>query len=573
MTKETSLPSSLSAKTFIEKNHRVIFYLSWLLIGLIQSRFTELLDDEAYYWVYSRYLDWGYFDHPPMIALLIKMGYAIFPNELGVRLFPLLLNVLSMVIIENLISKKNPFLFYVIALSMAVIQVAGFVAVPDIPLIFFTALFFWCYRRFAASLSFLNTLLLGISIALLFYSKYHALLIVLFTLFSNVKLFKKYQAYLAALIALLLFAPHLWWQYQHDWVSFRYHLFENNVETYYTPSFTIEYILGQLLLPGPVAGFILLPAAFLYKPQNETEKALRYSMIGIYAFFLITSFRGRVEGNWTCPVLVSVIILSHRFLNDALTARAYKWQRLLYKLLPITLVLVVVARVVMMVDILPLHFIRERNFSWKTWPAEMKERTKGLPVVFSSSYQRASKYWFYTGQITYSQNAYKDRRNNFNFWPVEDSLLGKPVYFLDVYRMRRFPDSLKTPIGWVGYKYDPVFTSFDKINFIVSPATIKARPGEEITLHCKMEVPPLFENFIRTHTALADTTIIGFFNSNGWQQDIVTTLSLKQLIDKKEFELKIHPSLGKGKYYFVFAIQSGNENATHNSDKITLTIE
>src|SRR6185436_12214138 len=95
-----------------------------------------------------RFLDWGYFDHPPMTALLVKMGYSIFPNELGVRLFPLLLNVFSLVIIEKLISNKNPLLFYAIALSIAVLQLSGFVAVPDIPLIFFTALFFWMYRRF-----------------------------------------------------------------------------------------------------------------------------------------------------------------------------------------------------------------------------------------------------------------------------------------------------------------------------------------------------------------------------------------------------------------------------------------
>jgi len=94
-------------KAFLRNNHRLLFYTAWIILGLIQSGLTELQDDEAYYWVYSKYLSWGYFDHPPMIAVLVKMGYAIFPNELGVRLFPLLLNVLSLVIIEKLISKKK----------------------------------------------------------------------------------------------------------------------------------------------------------------------------------------------------------------------------------------------------------------------------------------------------------------------------------------------------------------------------------------------------------------------------------------------------------------------------------
>ena len=70
-------------KAFIEKNHKAVFYFSWLMLNLIQSSFTGLLDDEAYYWVYSRFLDWGYFDHPPMVALMIKAGYALFPNPHG----------------------------------------------------------------------------------------------------------------------------------------------------------------------------------------------------------------------------------------------------------------------------------------------------------------------------------------------------------------------------------------------------------------------------------------------------------------------------------------------------------
>ena len=559
-------------KAFLRNNHRLLFFASWVILGLIQSRFTELQDDEAYYWVYSRYPDWGYFDHPPVIAILVKMGYAIFPNELGVRLFPLLLNVLSLLIIEKLLDKKNSFLFYTIALSIAVIQVTGFVAVPDIPLIFFTALFFLSYKKFIARLSLLNSLVLGVSIALLFYSKYHAVLIVFFTLLSNIKLFTKYQLYVAGLIALLLFAPHLWWQYQHDWVSFRYHLFESNVNAY-RPSFTGSYILGQLLLPGPIAGFILLPAAFLYKPTDQTESALRYNMIGIYIFFLLSSFRGKVEGNWTSPVLVSLMVLSHQFLNEKNNPIAIGGQKVLFKLLPLTLVLVLFARIVMIVDILPVKEVQTMYHAWKKWPSKLRERTKGLPVVFSNSYQRASKYWFYSGQMTYSQNWFRERRNNYNFWPVEDSMLGKPVYFIDKYGLSRFPDSLKTSIGYLGFKYDSSFASFAKIIVTVNPQKITVKQGEEFTLLCKLQMPEQYERFIRSHPSLTDTTRIGIFNKEGWQKDIFTILSLHQVVDQKEFELKINPGLNKGKYFLRFSINSGYYNATHNSDKISLAVE
>ena len=555
-------------KLFFQRNPRLVFYGLWLLLGLMQAGLTELQDDEAYYWVYSRYLDWGYFDHPPMIAVLVKMGYAIFPNELGVRLFPLLLNILSLVIIEKLIDKKDSKLFYGIALSMAVIQVTGFVAVPDIPLIFFTALFFLCYKRFVGNSSRANTFLLGISVALLFYSKYHAVLIVLFVLLSNIKLFTKYQTYIAGAIALLLFAPHLWWQYQHDWVSFRYHLFESNVNVY-KPSFTTDYFIGQLLLPGPIAGFILLPAAFLYKPKKESasywvEKGLRFTMVGLYIFFLLSSFRGKVEVNWTSPVLVSLIVLSHQFLKGKL-----KWQKIFFKLLPITLVLVLFARIIMIADILPIKMIRQRYHSWKEWPASMKEKTKGLPVVFSNSYQRASKYWFYSGQQTYSQNWYRERINNFDFWPVEDSMLGKPVYLIDKYDLWRFTDSLKTPIGWVGYKYDSSFASFAKVQI---EAAVLFKEGAGFVLIGNAKMSSLYEGYISRHPELQSKIIIGVFNKKGWIKDFITQLTLQQLI-KGKFSLTINPQLPKGKYYLRFAIGIGFYNPTHNSKKIELIIE
>ena len=553
-------------KEFLQKNHRLVFYGMWLLLGILQSGLTELQDDEAYYWVYAHFLDWGYFDHPPMIAVLVKMGTAIFPGELGVRIFPLLLNIFSLFIIEKLIDKKNSYLFYTIALSIAVIQVTGFIAVPDIPLIFFTALFFLCYKNFTANYSPGNTLLLGFSVALLLYSKYHAVLIVFFVLLSNLKLFTRYQTYVAGAIALLLFAPHLWWQYQHNWVSFRYHLFESNVNAYKL-SFTTDYIIGQLLLPGPIAGFILLPAAFLYKTKNETEKALRYTLIGVYSFFLLSSFRGKVEGNWTSPVLVSLLVLAHQYLLEKIS-----WQKLLSKILPATLVLVLFIRVIMIVDILPVKAIQQRYHAWKEWPSLLNQKTKGLPVVFSNSYQRAAKYGYYSGQMTYSQNLYKGRRNNYNFWPIEDSLLGKPVYFLDKYDLERFADSIKTPIGWIGYRYDSSFVSLAKVQIETTTHFIRIQQGDSAVINATAKMPRLYYEYISAHPGLQSKITIGIFNKAGWIKDCSTLLTTGQLILNK-FSTVLSPQLPKGKYYIRFAIGIGFYIATHNSSKIELIIE
>jgi len=67
-----------------------IFWIGWFVffvINILQAAFLELHFDEAYYWLYSRNLDWGYFDHPPLVAVLIFAGTKLFGGYLGVRFF------------------------------------------------------------------------------------------------------------------------------------------------------------------------------------------------------------------------------------------------------------------------------------------------------------------------------------------------------------------------------------------------------------------------------------------------------------------------------------------------------
>jgi hypothetical protein len=227
----------------------------------------------------------------------------------------------------------------------------------------------------------------------------------------------------------------------------------------------------------------------------------------------------------------------------------------------------------MIFDVLPSKNVIKRYHAWKDWPADLKEKTKGLPVVFGSSYQRASKYWFYTGQLAYSQNFYQGRKSNYNFWPIEDSLLGKPVYMLDIYELERFPDTLKARVFTIGYKYEPSFVSFAKINIDLKNKDISIKEGQEITLQCKTSMPPKYSAFINSHQPLLDTVRLGVFGDKGWIKDIYTGWSLQQLAKDSETDLRLDPALPRGKYYLRFAINSGGYRPTHNSDKIKLTVK
>lgn len=546
-------------KTLSVRPLHPLFYLSLLLLGLIQAGTTELLDDEAYYWVFSQHLDWGYFDHPPMTALLIRAGYWIFPNELGVRLLSVLLSTATIWLLEKMTLRKEARLFYSIVLSMIALQLGGFLAVPDIPLLFFTALFFYRYDRFLKKDSLLNTLGLGLSAACLLYSKYHGVLILFFTLISNLRLFRSTRVYGAGLLALLLFIPHLVWQYQHDFVSFRYHLQESNVNPYKI-SYTIEYLVGQVLLPGPLIGLLLLPAAWRYRVNNPFERALRFTAVGIYLFFLFSSFRGRVEGNWTAPALIPLVLLAHAFLVEQV-----RWQKWIYRLLPASLLLILVLRVAMIADLIPSKAISSRFHSWKDWPHTLKQRTNGLPIVWLNSYQRASKYAFYSNQTTHSLNFYRERRNNYNFWSIEDSLQNKPVVIADIYDMGRFSDSIQTPIGWVGYRVDSAFQGTSKYWFDPFSHNIEVRLGDSIHFSGNFLMPSIGGKI--------ESCRIGVFQQGRWLED----WDMPEKIwypssDGTYFNATVKQSLAPGKYVLLFALNAHGLPPTHNSPKIQLTV-
>ncbi len=294
---------------WVRQNHKSLFYLAWLLLNLAQAGSTGLMDDEAYYWVYSRFPDWGYFDHPPVIALMIRAGYALFSNELGVRLLVVLTGTGTLMAMDSLMKQRDDRLFYAIALSMAVLQLGGMLAVPDTPLLFFVAVFFLAYRAFLQAPSVRSAAMLGVVMALMVYSKYHGVLVILCTLLSNPALLRRGYAWLAVMISIALFAPHIYWQYTHDFPSVRYHLFERNASGFRF-AYTWEFLLGQVLLAGPLVGWLLLWAAARHRPSDLLEKALRWTLFGVYLVFFLSTFRGRAEANWTVPCRSSSCLIS-----------------------------------------------------------------------------------------------------------------------------------------------------------------------------------------------------------------------------------------------------------------------
>lgn len=537
---------------FIQKYQRHLFYSAWLLLSISQAIYTQLIDDEAYYWVYSKFLSWGYFDHPPMIAFLIKLGYTFFHNELGVRLFSVLLNALTVYLIDRLLVPGSRTAFYMIVLSIGMLQIGGILAVPDTPLLFFTALFFYCYRNYTERINLKNAIILALVTSLLFYSKYHGILVVIFTLLSNLSLLKKKETWIAGIFVLLFYLPHLLWQWENNWISFRYHLFESNVSTYRVSN-TTDYILGQLLLAGPLTGLILLPAAFLYLPRTQLEKAFRFCLVGIYSVFFLSSFRGKVEVNWTMPVLVPLIGLAYAYMVQKIS-----WLKFLRIISIASFFLIIMGRIYLVMDIGPDNAVKRRFHNNKEWSRAIAERTAQYPVAFYNSYQRASRFWFYSGKPSHSLNDYRERVNNYDFWPTDLVHLGDTVILADIYDMHHFKDSVKTGKGWIGWNLDPEFISLRKTEIKTNKSFYSLRGLNSvlvITGNCIM--PRAYHYYLMEHPELKTNLWVGVFKGKEFVDQFATGVTAHELASKGAFEISIDlKNIAPGTYKLKFGLQA-----------------
>src|SRR5215471_6958830 len=69
-----------------------LIIIAMVVLRLVAAAFTPITFDEAYYWMWSKSLAGGYYDHPPMVAYIIRAGTMIAGDtELGVRLVSILL--------------------------------------------------------------------------------------------------------------------------------------------------------------------------------------------------------------------------------------------------------------------------------------------------------------------------------------------------------------------------------------------------------------------------------------------------------------------------------------------------
>ncbi len=396
----------------------------WFIVNLLQAIFTEINADEAYYALYGKHLSWGYFDHPPLVALIPYTSSIFFKGNLGVRLLTVLIQIPTLILIWKQLSCahnatiKQVNTFFIVAASMVMFVVYGFTTTPDVWLLFFTAAFLFFYNKFLKIDSPVHTILLGLTMAGLVYSKYQGVILILLVLLSNLTLIKNYKFWLASIIGIVICLPHFYWQYSHDFPSFSYHLVGRSKP--FKWSYFFEYLPNQLVTFNP---FTMGAAAFIFfkfKPADLFERSLFYIIPGFIILFWGLTYKGHAEPQWTVAASIPMMILicNKAYQNNGLRKYIHRW-------IFGSLALIFIARVFLIAGLMP----EKTQLSGKKEKIMAIEKMAGnQPVIFTGSYQNPSLYQFFTGKLATVRSSAWSRKSQFDLWKFDEQWAGKPVY-------------------------------------------------------------------------------------------------------------------------------------------------
>jgi 4-amino-4-deoxy-L-arabinose transferase-like glycosyltransferase len=404
-----------------------------------------LFPDETYYWEWSRRLAAGYFDHPPLIAVLIRVGTTLLtPIGLGssafaVRLGPVLAGVggaVAMVATARRLGGEASATRAALTVSVMPLAAAGLVlATPDAPLLAAIALAVYAVVRAVqspirsrASLGW--WCLTGVALGLAFASKYTSILLPLGVLAAVVargelrpRLLEP-GPYLACVTATLVFLPVLLWNAHHQWVSFAFQLQHGLGAPQGSPiTRELSLIGGQMGLVSPVLFVLLIVAAWraLRQRGDAARALLGVTAMVMLAFFVVSAVRKPVEANWPAPAFVVLIPL---LASTTFAAREERWLRAGWWLAGVLSAVVYVQAVVPILPVPPRRDPIGRAYGWNQLARRFGLTQQAVSAVTghrtwiaADRYQDASELAFYVDghPTTFSLNL-SSRPNEYDLW-------------------------------------------------------------------------------------------------------------------------------------------------------------
>lgn len=299
---------------------------------LLYANGLPLFGDEAYYWTWSRDLAASYYDHPPMIAWLLRAATAFASIELTVRLVPVtcaaLTGWLIHAIARDVFGARTAALALVLYLIMPATQLNALVATPDAPLLMFWTLALFAALRAIRDERTRDFALTGAALGLAMLSKYTAVLLggalLAFIVLRRPRWLTLPGTWGAIVLALAVFSPVIVWNARHDWISFAFQ-YAHGTGASYTLDLGqwAEFLAGLAGIFSPPL-FLLAGAACLSRPtwRDPRRTLLALATVLPLALFAWKGLFAKMELNWAGVIFPSATVLAAGFIVEG---RRWRW--------------------------------------------------------------------------------------------------------------------------------------------------------------------------------------------------------------------------------------------------------
>lgn len=425
----------------------VIVTIAATLTRLVIAAVTPLFPDETYYWEFSRRLAGGYFDHPPVIAWLVRFGTLVFGDTaFGVRFGPVLAGGAAAFFTAAAAKRlRGPRGGLIAAAAFALMPLSSglTLATPDAPLLCFVAATVYALVRiFEQPVNSRRSMqwwcIAGVLLGLAVASKYTAALIGL-TAFAGMLLVPELRArlrepgpWVAALVSIIVFAPVVLWNAAHDWASFAFQLNHGLAPVGGSAlKRELELLGGQAGLVSPIL-FVLLfvaciravgtsPRTHAQRRNPPTARLLAVVAILVFAFFVYSATKRRVEANWPALAYIAAIVV---FATHAGSRTWGRWSRVAVTLGGFITGATYVNSVVPLLPVPARADPVARSAGWdelaRIVDLELARRSSAERRLWVATdrYQEASELAFHMrgNPTTFALNL-RSRPNSYDYWP------------------------------------------------------------------------------------------------------------------------------------------------------------
>lgn len=334
-----------------------IFLITVAVIKIFFSFFIELGNDEAYYYTYALKPQLNYFDHPPMVGILIRLSTLNLwvVNDVLLRLGPTICCFIASIFlfktVEILFNRTAAWYSIVIYnLSVYSTIIAGWFILPDSP-----QLPFWCAALYIMvqiifhqkEKSVLLWIILGSLIGLAALCKIHALYLWvgfgLFILIYRTKWLFNWRLYISFFITLLFLLPILIWNIDNHFITYKFHS-ERVSNTIINFDSLLREIVGEALYQNPIIFILIITSLiFLLKQETRNKKLqtinnkqltpnkkqflLLLSLPMIFLFWSFSLFND-IFPHWSGPAYIPLYIIAGYYLSEKFTTAFPIWLKL-----------------------------------------------------------------------------------------------------------------------------------------------------------------------------------------------------------------------------------------------------